>query len=71
MDAVVTLEIPDSLERGVNAYACTCGGYGESVDVTPEEEKKHGCGRWGCCARAFVCRICKTRWVGSLEAPDY
>lgn len=59
-----------SVARNAEGIPCSCGGYAESVDVTAEEEKAHGCGRKGCCSRAFVCKVCKTRWVGQAEAPE-
>lgn len=71
-DGGVTMTIPPDTHVGRDAdgIACMCGGYAEQVDITPEEDAKHGCGRSGCCGRAFVCKLCKTRWVGSCEAPE-
>jgi hypothetical protein len=58
--------------RDAEGVPCACGGYADRADCTDEERKQYGCGRpFECCARAFVCRICKTRIVGSAEAPDY
>lgn len=55
-------------EKGI---ACTCGGYAEIVPCTDEERAKYGCGRnYDCCSRAFVCRLCGTRYAGSTSAPE-
>jgi hypothetical protein len=59
------------LERGARAIKCECGGYAERVQTTAEERAEYGCGRTiSCCDVAFVCSICKTRWVGSQPAPE-
>jgi len=62
--------IPERLPRQAEGYPCPCGGYADSVDVTPTEEKRFGCGSVGCCSRAFVCRVCKRRLVGKAESPE-
>jgi hypothetical protein len=63
-----------SLPRDKDALRCKCGGYAEAVDSTIEECKEFGCGRDRpgdeCCARAFVCVLCGTRYAGSSEAPE-
>lgn len=42
--------------------------------MTAKEIVGHTCGRdtpnYQCCARAFVCRVCKTRWIGEAFAPE-
>lgn len=64
----------DRVERNVVAVPCECGGYCDRVECTLEEHREYGCGRdrlgYECCARAFVCRICKRRHVATAEAPD-
>lgn len=57
-------------ERDVDGIPCSCGGYMGRVDVTAEEEMAFGCGRAGCCSRAFVCRVCAKRSLGWAEAPE-
>lgn len=39
------------------------------VEETADEDREFGCGRPGCCGRAFVCRICGARIVGRADAP--
>ena len=64
--------LPQEIERDSNAVKCKCGGYAASVEPTDAEVKEHGCGRHrSCCARAFVCCICGTRYVGAAPAPEY
>lgn len=59
------------MDRDAEGVPCDCGGYANSVACTQEERDKFGCGRsWDCCSRAFVCRICGTRIVGSARAPE-
>lgn len=59
------------LPRDVPAHKCACGGYCEEAETTPEEFKQVGCTRGkGCCDKAFVCIICRKRYIGKLEAPD-
>jgi hypothetical protein len=70
MSDTKTIPLTTDIGRDTDGIPCTCGGYAAQVAVTPEEEKAHGCGRPGCCARAFVCKLCKTRLVGSAEAPE-
>lgn len=62
------LEIP----RDANGAPCPCGGYADEADVTKDEIKKHQtCGRsWACCLGAFVCRVCKRRFLVNLPAPE-
>lgn len=66
--------LKEAVERSTKALKCPCGGYAERVACTPEEIKKHGCGTsdlgWDCCARAFLCAVCKERLVGKAEAPE-
>lgn len=58
--------------RDADGIPCPkCGGYADSVDVTPEELERYNCGRgYDCCARAFVCRLCGTRVGAKAEAPE-
>ncbi len=62
------------IERDAEGISCECGGYAELVPNTVEECKEFGCGRdtpqWSCCARAFICKICKTRIVGTAKSPE-
>ena len=59
------------IERDAGGIPCECGGYADRVDCTEQEIAEQGCGRsYECCARAFVCRVCKTRIVGKAEAPE-
>jgi hypothetical protein len=64
-----------TVDRNAGAMKCECGGYMDRVDCTAEERKKFGCSRdrtggWECCARAFVCCICKLRHACWAEAPE-
>lgn len=69
-----TKEFTLEIERCTEAIACECGGYAARADNTKDECRHYGCGRdypgHECCARAFVCRICRQRWVGSAPAPE-
>lgn len=66
------IKLKEQVERTANAVPCTCGGYADLVDSTPEEIAAQRCGRsYACCARAFVCRLCGERLVGAAEAPDF
>jgi hypothetical protein len=69
---MTTVEITGYVPRYDDTINCTCGAKAERVKTTDEEQKKYNyCGHHhSCCDRAFVCPICKTRWVGSAEAPD-
>lgn len=62
------------LERYDKSIPCDCGGYCDRVDCTAEECQQHGCHRdrpgSECCARAFVCRVCKARYAMSAPAPE-
>lgn len=62
------------IERDTDSIPCDCGGYCDSVDCTEEECREYGCGRDApgseCCARAFVCRLCKKRYPMSAPAPE-
>jgi hypothetical protein len=65
--------LKEELNRNTKGVACPkCNGYAEEVESTEEEiHSDLNCGRsWACCCRAFVCRICKTRIVGSAESPE-
>lgn len=63
--------------RNADGMACSCGGYADlQYDMTKKEIIKvqndpYGfCGRsWQCCARAFKCRICKTRIIINAHSP--
>lgn len=70
-----TKDITVDFERGDSAIPCECGGYAErDRNMTQEEISGRSCGRdtptYQCCARAFVCRVCQTRWVGTAPAPE-
>lgn len=56
--------------REINSVHCSCGSEAVEVETTDDEERAHGCRRRGCCAKAFVCQGCGTRWVLDLAAPD-
>jgi hypothetical protein len=58
--------------REVEGISCTCGGYAHRAACTEGEIKRYGgCMVGGeCCARAFLCAVCATRWVGTAEAPE-
>ena len=59
------------VSREAEATKCNCGGFAARVPCTPEEIKEHDCGRgYECCARAFVCCLCKKRIIRCAEAPD-
>jgi hypothetical protein len=48
-----------------------CNGYADRVKLTEIEIQNQDCRRdYECCGRAFICRLCKTRIVGNVEAPD-
>lgn len=67
------MKIKGSIARDERGIPCPCGGYADRVDCTPEEMKKYNCSDWKlheCCARAFLCRICKKRLVGTADAPE-
>ncbi len=65
------VELKDPVEREAQAVACVCGGFAKSVDVTPAENLKYGCGQsWNCCSVAFKCGLCNRRLVGRKEAPE-
>lgn len=71
LSELLTPPLDLDFERGQQGIKCSCGGYAERVDTTDEERKKYGCGRsWSCCDVAFVCGLCKTRWVGKQPAPE-
>ncbi len=66
-----SLELDYCIPRGINAVKCpACGGYAERTEVTREEDKKYGCGRFSCCSAAFICGLCDSRIVGNREAPE-
>lgn len=61
--------------RAEHSLKCECGGYCDEADLT-DDEYQHGCSKdtmfkLGCCVKAFVCCLCKQRWVARLEAPEY
>lgn len=60
------------IDRDQLGIKCDCGGYAEQVDCTEEELKLYNCNKaYACCARAFVCCICKKRIAGRADAPEY
>jgi hypothetical protein len=72
---MTTKSLASDVSRDAEGVKCECGGYAERDNkMTVEEIKGRGCGRdrpeYQCCARAFVCAICKTRWLGEAEPPE-
>lgn len=73
---MTTKDHPDfSVNRDAEGIPCECGGYADrDSKMTAEEIYGRTCGRdtetYQCCARAFVCRACKTRWLATAEAPE-
>jgi hypothetical protein len=68
-------ELSERVLRDAEGVKCDCGGFAErDPRMTREEIGDRGCGRDGpdyqCCARAFVCVLCGTRWLGTAEAPE-
>jgi hypothetical protein len=64
-------EMVENVERYDKAIECECHGYAAREASTREEDlAAGGCGRIGCCTAAFVCRVCGTRWIVSLPAPE-
>jgi hypothetical protein len=74
MPEVESLKITYDIKRSADAIPCPCGGYADRVETTTEERDEYGCGfrerLFECCARAFVCRVCGKRLVGTAEAPE-
>ena len=66
------MEYVGLLERDTEAIPCPkCNGYADKVECTKEEIKNQKCGRkYECCVAAFICRVCETRIVAELEAPE-
>ncbi len=70
--------IADRPARDADGMPCQCGGFAEKqYDLKEAEWQKiqrppYGfCGRpWACCARAFKCRLCKTRLIVNAHAPE-
>jgi hypothetical protein len=63
------------IDRDAEGIPCECGGYADrDAKMTAEEISGRSCGRdtpsYQCCSRAFVCRVCKKRWLGMAAAPD-
>lgn len=68
---MIVKELSLSVDRNAKSIKCKCGGFAEEVSCSQEEIQKYGCGRsYSCCSRAFVCCLCKIRWVGTAEAPE-
>lgn len=57
-------------ERFVKKSICSCGGDVYEVETVSEEEVKYGCGRKGCCIRAFQCKKCNVRFLLKIDAPE-
>lgn len=69
--AVMAKTVGAAIEREAEGIECpACHGYAERVEPTDDESQEYGCGRRRCCARAFVCKVCSERWVGSADAPE-
>lgn len=65
------LKNEEPISRELEAIKCDCGGYAQRVPCTPEEIEKYDCGKgYECCARAFICCICKKRIIRRAEAPE-
>lgn len=61
-----------TVPRDAEGVPCQCGGYADRVTPNAAEMAKFNCHRtYECCARAFVCRVCKTRFGATAEAPDW
>lgn len=64
------------MERDDRGAPCKCGGYMDPAPLTADDIAAFGCGRekegeeYGCCAAAFVCRICKQRGSICKPAPE-
>lgn len=56
--------------REIRKIFCSCGGEVTEVETTPTEDKRHGCGRKGCCVNAYECNKCKSRWTFTYESPE-
>lgn len=70
MDVKIDARIPRE-EVGI---PCPCGGYADRVACTEAEMREYNCSAsksWECCARAFECRLCGTRLVGTAESPEW
>ncbi len=63
--------------REIDEVYCSCGGNPKPVVKTKKEVREYGCHRddvksvGGCCARAYRCHMCGTRWLLALDPPDY
>ena len=62
----------DVFPRDVEAIPCPrCNGYCDEVEMTKEEIAQHDCGKGHqCCAKVFICRVCDSRIITKLEAPE-
>lgn len=60
------------LPRSATSAPCpNCNGYSDEAECTDDEVAMQSCGRrYACCISAFVCRLCGTRFVARLEAPE-
>ena len=54
----------------IESVKCSCGGIPIEAETTDCEEKEFGCGRRGCCVKAYECPECKTRFTLGLAAPE-
>jgi hypothetical protein len=63
------------IPRDADGVRCKCGGYADRVKCTQDEIDEFTCGwdssNYECCARAFICAVCKTRITGKAAAPDF
>lgn len=67
----VSKRLTERVERNTEGVQCECGGYARrTTDITDDEDREYGCGRPRCCSVAFNCPLCRTRWLGTLEAPE-
>ena len=70
-----TLLTEVELNRDTQGAPCTCNGFADRLDdseVTEQEIKSDlNCARdYACCIAAFKCRLCSTRFVRGLAAPE-
>lgn len=69
------LDVSMDIGRHAEGVPCPrCNGYADRVDATLEERQRYGCkggaDDHGCCSRAFVCRLCGERILGTADSPE-
>lgn len=67
-----TERVEGTVARDAEGAKCPCGGYADRDHPTDQEAKDYNfCGRiFPCCTRAFVCGLCKKRFIMRAAAPD-